>query len=49
MQQTKWFERKFDFSSQQNIFPSIIERLTGTPGRLDEKFKSLLNYSKIIK
>jgi uncharacterized damage-inducible protein DinB len=41
MQQTKWFERKFDFGSQQNIFPSIIERLTGTPARLDEKFKSI--------
>ncbi len=41
MQQTKWFERKFDFNSQQNIFPSIIERLAGTPARLDEKFKSI--------
>lgn len=39
MQQTKWFERKFDFNSQQNIFPSVIERLAGTPARLDEKFK----------
>ena len=39
MQQTKWFERKFDFNSQQNIFSSIIERLAGTPARLDEKFK----------
>lgn len=37
MQQTKWFERKFDFSSPQNIFPSIIERLRGTPARLEEK------------
>jgi uncharacterized damage-inducible protein DinB len=41
MQQTKWFERKFDFNSSQNIFPSIIERLAGTPARLDEKFKSI--------
>ena len=38
MQQTKWFERKFDFNSQQNIFPSIIERLAGTTARLDEQF-----------
>ena len=37
MQQTKWFERKFDFGFQQNIFPSIIERLKGTPVRLQEK------------
>jgi uncharacterized damage-inducible protein DinB len=41
MQQTKWFERKFDFNSHENIFPSIIERLAGTPARWDEKFKSI--------
>src|SRR4051812_42571463 len=37
MQQEKWFNRAFDFSSNQNIFPSIIERLGGTPARLKEK------------
>ncbi|OEK00264.1 hypothetical protein BFP97_01490 [Roseivirga sp. 4D4] len=37
MQQIKWFERKFDFSFQQNIFPSIVERLSGTPLRLKAK------------
>jgi len=31
MDQIKWFERKFDFSNDQNILPSIIERLSGTP------------------
>lgn len=41
MQQTKWFERSFNFDSHQNIFPSIIERLAGTPARLEEKFKSI--------
>ncbi len=40
-QQTKWFERKFDFSSTQNIFPSIIERLRGTPARLEEKIQAI--------
>ena len=39
MEQIKWFERNFSFDSPQNIFPSIIERLTGTPVRLEEKFK----------
>jgi uncharacterized damage-inducible protein DinB len=39
MKQEKWFNRKFTFSSDQNIFPSIIERLSGTPIRLEEKFK----------
>jgi len=41
MKKVKWFERSFDFSTDQNIFPSIIERLRGTPARLDEKFKSI--------
>jgi uncharacterized damage-inducible protein DinB len=41
MKKVKWFERSFDFSSEQNIFPSIIERIKGTPARLDEKFKSI--------
>jgi uncharacterized damage-inducible protein DinB len=41
MQQVKWFERSFNFNSTQNIFPSIIERLEGTPTRLEEKFKSI--------
>ena len=41
MGQVEWFSRKFDFSSEQNIFPSIIERLAGTPVRLEEKLRSL--------
>lgn len=40
MQQVKWFNRNFNFTSDQNIFPSIIERLAGTPVRLEEKFAS---------
>ena len=39
MEQIKWFERKFDFSFQQNIFPSIIERLSGTYIRLRSKIE----------
>lgn len=41
MQQTKWFSRTFDFSTTENIFPSIIERLAGTPARVEEKLKSI--------
>src|SRR5579862_477848 len=41
MKSTKWFDRKFDFSPEQNIFPSIIERLKGTPARLEEKLGSI--------
>lgn len=41
MQQIKWFERKFDYSFEQNIFPSILERLQGTPIRLNAKIKDI--------
>jgi len=39
MEQIKWFDRKFNFEASQNIFPSIIERLSGTPLRLEHKIK----------
>jgi uncharacterized damage-inducible protein DinB len=39
--QIKWFERKFNFDFTQNIFPSIIERLAGTPARLEEKLSQI--------
>ncbi len=41
MQQIKWFDRKFNFETQQNIFPSIMERLAGTVLRLEHKLKSI--------
>ncbi|HEX3384254.1 MAG TPA: DinB family protein [Mucilaginibacter sp.] len=41
MKSTKWFDRKFDFSAQQNNFPSIIERLRGTPARLEERCRAI--------
>ncbi len=41
MSQVKWFDRKFDFTHTENIFPSIIERLSGTPLRLESKLRSI--------
>jgi uncharacterized damage-inducible protein DinB len=41
MEQVKWFDRKFNFDATQNIFPSIIERLAGTPVRLEEKLTNV--------
>lgn len=41
MKQINWFERKFDFAFQQNIFPSIIERLDGTSARLNSKINQI--------
>ena len=34
MQQVKWFDRKFNFDTNDNIFPSLMVRLEGTPIRL---------------
>ncbi|MBI1770533.1 MAG: DinB family protein [Bacteroidetes bacterium] len=49
MEQAKWFDRKFDFSFTQNIFPSIIERMRGTPARLEEKVDSISNNIAVAK
>jgi DinB superfamily len=37
----KWTERKFDFSFPAELFPEMIERLRGTPVRLEERVGSL--------
>ena len=36
-----WFERKFDFPANQNIMPSIIERLDGTSVRVRHKMERI--------
>jgi uncharacterized damage-inducible protein DinB len=41
MAQVQWFDRRFDFSTTQNILPFILERLRGTPARLEEKFRAI--------
>lgn len=37
MQQVKWFDRRFSFTPDQNVFPSTLERLWGTPVRLSAR------------
>jgi hypothetical protein len=37
----KWTDRKFDFSFPAGLYPEMIERLRGTPARLDERVGSL--------
>jgi len=36
MQKTEWFKRKFPVIEDNGILPSIIERLSGTPARIEE-------------
>jgi uncharacterized damage-inducible protein DinB len=35
----EWFERKFDFSFPVELYPEVIERLRGTPARIEERVK----------
>lgn len=37
----KWTDRRFDFSFPAGIYPEMIERLRGTPARLEEHFNGL--------
>ncbi|MCF4102455.1 DinB family protein [Gillisia sp. M10.2A] len=49
MQQIRWFERTFDFTFEQNIFPSIVERLDGTSVRLKAKLENIPESVLILK
>jgi hypothetical protein len=37
----KWIEREFEFNFSAGIFPCIVERLRGTPARLEELLKNI--------
>jgi uncharacterized damage-inducible protein DinB len=34
-----WFERKFEFSFPVELYPNLLARLRGTPGRLEEALR----------
>lgn len=36
IKQTKWTERTFEFNAPAGLFPSVLERLRGTPVRTEE-------------
>ncbi|MGI9545230.1 MAG: DinB family protein [Cyclobacteriaceae bacterium] len=37
----KWFDRKFNFDTVTGTFPGILERLAGTPLRLEDKISNI--------
>ena len=41
MNRTKWVEREFDFSLPVGVFPCVLERLRGTPARVEELVREL--------
>ena len=36
----KWTDRKFDFTFPVEVYPEMIERLRGTPARLEDRVKA---------
>jgi uncharacterized damage-inducible protein DinB len=38
---SRWVDRKFDFSLPETLFPVVVERLRGTPARIEDKVRSL--------
>jgi hypothetical protein len=41
METEKWFQRSFEFALPASRFPSLLERLRGTPARLDERTRGM--------
>jgi uncharacterized damage-inducible protein DinB len=41
MQQTEWFNRKFPLIEDNGLLPTIIERLIGTPARIEALLQGL--------
>src|SRR6185503_9305922 len=41
IKQRIWFERKFELGLPIDAFPEILERLRGTPARLEERVRGL--------
>ncbi len=41
MKRTRWVERVFEFNLPVGVFPSVLERLRGTPARLEESVRAL--------
>jgi uncharacterized damage-inducible protein DinB len=44
IKKTEWFNRKFPLIEDNGILPSIIERLIGTPARLEEITRNIDEY-----
>ncbi len=45
----KWFERKFELGLQNEMLPMIVERLRGTPLRLEERLKDVSHRRLVAK
>jgi uncharacterized damage-inducible protein DinB len=39
MRRRRWFERTFDLGHRADVFPDVLERLRGTPARLEDQLR----------
>jgi uncharacterized damage-inducible protein DinB len=37
----RWFDRRFAFDLPEDLFPVVVERLRGTPARIEDKVRDL--------
>jgi uncharacterized damage-inducible protein DinB len=37
----RWFDRRFNFDLPEELFPVVVERLRGTPARIEDKVRGL--------
>jgi uncharacterized damage-inducible protein DinB len=37
----RWFERKFEFDLPNSLFPNLVERVRGTPARVEERVRGV--------
>ncbi len=37
----RWFERRFEFDSPNTLFPNVVERVRGTPARVEERVRGV--------
>lgn len=46
---TKWLERRFGYKPPAGEFPAIVERLRGTPARVEEKAARITEAARLYK
>ncbi len=37
----RWFERRFEFDLPNTLFPNVVERVRGTPARIEERVRGV--------
>lgn len=49
MRQMNWFDRRFAFNAPVGTFPGVLERLRGTPARVEERVEGMSSEALILR